>query len=78
MSVAHMVANRANCIKRRIGAVIVKANRIVSTGYNGTPYRIANCIDGGCQRCNSDVRQGVSLDKCFCIHAEENAVNNIF
>jgi deoxycytidylate deaminase len=75
MSVAHILADRCNCIKQKVGAILVKNNRIVSTGYNGTPSRIENCYKGGCERCNNlSISQGKDLDTCFCLHAEENAV----
>jgi dCMP deaminase len=74
MSVAHILANRSNCVKQKVGAVLVKDKRILATGYNGTPSKIKNCYDGGCDRCNDNVKQGVGLDQCFCLHAEENAV----
>ena len=61
-------------MKRGIGAVIVKDNRVVSTGYNGTAFGLRNCNEGGCKRCNDNVRQGLDLDKCMCLHAEESAV----
>ncbi len=78
MNIAHIVSNRSNCIKQKVGAIVVKNNRILSTGYNGTPSKIENCIDGECPRCNSDeISQGEQLDKCFCIHAEENALLEI-
>ena len=74
MSVAHEVAERCNCVKSKVGAVIVKDNRIISVGYNGTPSKLNNCYDGYCERCWSDVGSGKDLDKCICIHAEENAL----
>ena len=74
MDIAHAVKARSNCIKRRVGAVIVKDNRIISTGYNGTPRKIKNCNEGGCERCNSNTPSGKDLDKCICSHAEENAI----
>lgn len=61
-------------MKRGIGAIITKENRVISTGYNGTPFGIKNCNEGGCARCNSGALQGMDLDKCFCMHAEESAV----
>ena len=61
-------------MKRGVGAVIVNDLRIVSTGYNGTPFGCTNCNEGGCERCNSNTASGVRLDECLCIHAEENAV----
>lgn len=75
MQVAHVVAQRSNCLKQRVGCVIVNQNRIVTVGYNGTPTRLKNCYAGGCERCNSDAKSGEGLDMCVCIHAEENAVN---
>lgn len=84
MNIAHTVSSRSNCIRPAKGAVIVKDKRIISTGYNGTPAGVTNCIDGGCQRC-SDVHQGKmasgsydydanSKSECTCCHAEENAI----
>jgi dCMP deaminase len=74
LRLAEVVATRSNCMKRAVGAVIVNDLRIVSTGYNGTPFGCANCNDGGCQRCNDMAGSGQRLDECLCIHAEENAV----
>ena len=55
--------------------MIVNDLRIVSTGYNGTPFGYPNCNEGGCERCNNpNTKSGVGLDECICIHAEENAV----
>ena len=74
MAIAHVVASRSTCSRRQVAAVIVKDNRIISTGYNGTPRGITNCNEGGCPRCNSTVPSGKSLDECLCSHAEENAI----
>jgi deoxycytidylate deaminase len=75
MAVAHILANRSNCIKQKVGAILVKNGRILSTGYNGTPKGMINCFEGGCERCNNkEITQGISLDTCWCIHAEQNAV----
>ena len=74
MQLAHLVSKRTNCMKRAVGCVIVKDCRIVATGYNGTPFGMENCKDGGCERCNSMTPSGAGLDTCYCIHAEENAV----
>ena len=52
MRLAELAATRSNCMKRGNGAIIVVDNRIVSTGYNGTPFGILNCNEGGCNRCN--------------------------
>jgi dCMP deaminase len=74
MDIARMVATRGNCLRRKVAAVVVKEQRIVSTGYNGTPRGIRNCFDGGCPRCASDAPSGVGLGECVCSHAEENAI----
>ncbi len=62
-------------MKRRVGCVLVKDNRIIATGYNGTPKGLPNCNQGGCPRCNQGTaRCGEALDQCLCLHAEENAL----
>src|SRR5688572_15127149 len=75
MSIAVDVAARCNCRKTVVGAVIARAGRICSTGYNGTVTGFTNCIDGGCPRCaDSDAESGTQLDRCVCVHAEQNAL----
>lgn len=74
MEIAEVVAKRSNCCRRHVAAVIVKDNRVISTGYNGTPRGITNCFDGGCERCNSNIKSGEGLSDCICAHAEENAI----
>lgn len=74
MDIAHVVARRGNCSRRKVAAVIVRDKRIVSTGYNGTPRGVANCCEGGCPRCASDAPSGQNLGECICAHAEENAI----
>lgn len=56
MGIAIAVRKRANCLGRKVGAVLVKENRIISTGYNGTPDDVKNCLDGGCVRCTKKTR----------------------
>jgi len=74
MNIAKEVASRANCMKRKVAAIIVKDKRIISTGYNGTPRGTKNCNEGGCPRCNSFAKSGSRLDECYCAHGEENAI----
>ena len=76
MGIALAVRSRANCEGSRIGALIVKDKRIVSTGYNGTPYDMPNCDEGGCIRCNNrdQYPSGTGYDLCICVHAEQNAI----
>ncbi len=76
MGIAMAVRERANCLKRRVGAVIVLDNRIICTGYNGTPEGITNCLEGGCRRCShpEDFPSSTAYDVCVCVHAEQNAL----
>ena len=74
MRIATVVALRANCVKRRTAAVVVKDRRIISTGYNGTPRGVMNCYEGGCPRCYSLAESGTALGECRCSHAEENSI----
>lgn len=74
MRLADLAALRSNCMKRRVGCVIVKQARVIATGYNGTPRHLTNCNQGGCPRCNSSQGSGTSLSTCLCLHAEENAL----
>ena len=74
LGIAQAVAARANCARRRVGAVIVVNNAIIATGYNGTPIGVRNCDEGGCPRCASDAPTGSGYDACLCVHAEQNAI----
>ena len=75
MSIAVATASRCNCKKTVVGAVITRDGRIIATGYNGTIVGFPNCIDGGCPRCDDpDAVSGTQLDRCICVHAEQNAV----
>jgi len=49
MQLASLAAQRSNCMKRRVGCVLVREKRVISTGYNGTPRNIRNCNEGGCE-----------------------------
>jgi len=74
MQLASLAALRSNCMKRRVGCVLVREKRVISTGYNGTPRGLKNCGEGGCPRCNGGQGCGHGLNTCLCIHAEENAL----
>lgn len=74
MSIAVLTKMRSNCAKRHVGCVIVKDNRVISLGYNGTPCGYKNCNEGGCERCNGTSTAGTNLDVCMCLHAEDNAI----
>ena len=76
MKIAKVVGSRSNCKTRQLGAIVVRDKLILSTGYNGTPRNLQNCNEGGCPRCNDteNYKTGTQLDKCFCVHAEENSI----
>lgn len=74
MNIAKVTSLRSNCLKRKVAAVIVRDQRLISTGYNGTPRGVKNCTDGGCPRCNSFAASGSGLGECLCSHAEENSI----
>jgi dCMP deaminase len=74
LEIARVVASRSNCSRRQVAAVIVKDQRIISTGYNGTPRGVTNCFEGGCPRAHSDAASGSELGNGICNHAEENAI----
>ncbi|CAG86805.2 DEHA2D04598p [Debaryomyces hansenii CBS767] len=74
MRLADLAALRSNCMKRRVGCVVVRGNRVMATGYNGTPRNLTNCNEGGCSRCNQGQGSGAALSTCLCLHAEENAL----
>jgi dCMP deaminase len=76
MRIAMAARSRADCLGNRVGAVLVLDDRIISTGYNGTPANMTNCTDGGCMRCSQRDRfaSGKAYDLCICVHAEQNAL----
>jgi len=79
LGVAQAIALRADCTRSQVGAVLVKDNRIVSTGYNGAPAGAPGCLSAGaCPRGRSDVEPGSSYDtgpgSCIAVHAEQNAI----
>ena len=88
MGLAEQVKTGANCLGSKIGAVIVLDNRVLSTGYNGTPDGFKKCLEYGCVRCKDSSLEkegkidemsdpthigGAALDRCVCVHAEQNA-----
>lgn len=74
MSIADLVAERSTCMRRHVGAVIVKDKRIVATGYNGAPSGISHCIDAGCLREQLKIPAGERHEICRGTHAEQNAI----
>ena len=77
IEIAKVVSSRSTCLRRRYGAVIVKDNVIVSTGYNGAPRGSVNCVDrDSCRRKELNVPAGERYELCEAVHAEQNAVIN--
>lgn len=74
MSIAEMVATRSTCLRRRVGAVLVKDRRLLATGYNGAPAGVRHCEETGCLRQNSSVPSGQRHELCRGLHAEQNAI----
>ena len=77
MELSHVIANWASCYQpnRKIGCVIVRNKRIVTTGYNGAPAGIRTCVERGeCMRRKIGVASGTHAELCYAIHAEQNAI----
>ena len=74
MSIADLVAERSTCMRRHVGAVIVKDKRIVATGYNGAPSGISHCSEAGCLREQLKIPPGERHEICRGTHAEQNAI----
>jgi len=76
LDIALAVAARSTCLRRKFGAVIVKGNTIVGTGYNGTAKGVVNCYEAGCIKNEMNLPQDRAYDLCPSVHAEENAIIN--
>ena len=75
LDIAETVLERATCLRRIYGAIIVKNDEIISTGYNGAPRGRANCVDMGyCSREAMKVPRGERYELCRSVHAEANAI----
>ncbi len=74
MEIACLVARRSTCLRRRVGAVLVKDKNILATGYNGTPSGIRHCDETGCLREQQQVPSGQRHELCRGLHAEQNAI----
>ena len=74
MKIAKIVATRSTCLRRQVGAVIVKDNHILSTGYNGAPKGFRHCEEVGCIREKLGVPRGERHELCRGLHAEQNAI----
>jgi dCMP deaminase len=74
MDITHFVATRSTCLRRHVGAVLVRDKRILSTGYNGAPSGIDHCLEVGCLREQLGIPSGERHELCRALHAEQNAI----
>jgi len=74
MRIAHLVGTRSTCLRRVVGAVVVKDKHILSTGYNGAPAGMKHCEETGCLREKHGVPSGQKHELCRGVHAEQNAI----
>ncbi len=75
MQIAEIVKTRSTCLRRQVGAVIVRDNRIITTGYNGAPSRLKECTElGFCKREQLHIPSGQRHELCRALHAEQNAI----
>lgn len=74
MEMAEVAAKRSTCLRRKVGAVIVKNKQILASGYNGTPMGLPHCEDVGCLREQLKVPSGKNHELCRGVHAEQNAI----
>jgi len=74
MEIAQVVAKRSTCLRQKVGVIIVKDKRILTTGYNGAPSSLPHCLDVGCLREQLNIPSGERHELCRAVHAEQNAI----
>jgi dCMP deaminase len=74
LKIASVVAERSTCRRHHVGAVAVRDKHILSTGYNGAPAGLADCLELGCLRDENGIPSGTRQEICRGIHAEQNAI----
>ncbi|MGI6150231.1 MAG: deoxycytidylate deaminase [Limnochordia bacterium] len=74
MQIAELVSSRSTCLRRQVGAILVKDRRIIATGYNGAPTRVSHCAEVGCLRQQLAIPSGERHEICRGIHAEQNGI----
>lgn len=74
MKITRLVAERSTCLRRKVGAIIVRDKRIISTGYNGAPKGLGHCLEIGCLREQMGIPSGERHELCRGAHAEQNAI----
>ncbi|HNZ11630.1 MAG: tRNA-specific adenosine deaminase [Deltaproteobacteria bacterium ADurb.Bin151] len=74
LDIVELVSKRATCLRRAVGAGLVRDRRILATGYNGAPSKLQHCLDIGCLREQLNVPSGERHELCRGLHAEQNAI----
>jgi len=74
LDIAQLVSRRSSCLRRNVGALLVKDKRILATGYNGVPSGLPHCSEVGCLREALGVAPGTKHELCRGLHAEQNAI----
>lgn len=74
LEIIQLIKQRSTCIRRQVGAIIVKDKRILATGYNGAPTGCSHCLDIGCLREELGIPSGERHELCRAVHAEQNAI----
>jgi len=74
LDMARVVARRATCLRRSVGALLVRDKRILATGYNGAPAGLPHCDEIGCRREQLNIPSGERQELCRALHAEQNAI----
>ena len=74
MDITRLVAKRATCLRRQVGAVLVVDKRLLATGYNGAPSGLAHCLEVGCLREKNQIPSGERHELCRGLHAEQNVI----
>ena len=74
LQLARQAATRSTCLRRQVGALLVRDRQVLATGYNGAPRGVSHCLDVGCLRDELGIPSGERAELCRAIHAEQNAV----
>ncbi len=75
MELTEQVGSWASCFRRKVGAIVVRDKRVMTTGYNGAPAGISSCVERGeCLRQKLNIESGTRAELCYAAHAEQNAI----
>ena len=74
LEMARVIARRSTCLRRKVGALLVREKRILASGYNGAPSGLPHCEEVGCRRAQLGIPSGERQELCRALHAEQNAI----